>query len=172
MNHFEIDWDPKASVGKKKDLLAKLHNAKWTLDSLLIVIQALKDPSEQVRMSALDSLMNFAFLDPEPVYVSPVRLLMFFFLTFFKTSGPKLAIFNLLLKLHTDEADHYLELLLNDQFGECTDDEYEQFLEILSKAERPDIVSRINLSELPKEKRLIIQRLFKPSQVKGPDTIQ
>jgi len=172
MDDFEDDRDWEPPWERKKKRMDELGKAKWTFGTLLALFQGLEDRSEDVRRSAMASLMEIALSEPEPVKVSPLQMMMEFFYDFTKASNTRPVIFEFLLKLHTDEADHYLELLLNDKFGNGNVDDYAQFINLLANADRPDLVAKIDLNNLPKRKKPIAQRLFKPRLAKGPETLQ
>ncbi len=143
--------------------MLSLGRAEWNLGTLLELFLGLIDRSEDVRLAALDALMDIAKRHPEPLQVSPIRLLAQNISLPTVASGFRSVIFCFLLELDTPEADYEVRQILragirNEDFGD--------FLDILVETGKLKLLEELKQERLSKAKTKILREVLQELQNK------
>ncbi len=134
-----------------------LKEAGWNVDTVLDLHRGLLDHAEDVRLAAIEALKGIAERLPEPLSVTPVTLLAVYLFSFTVSSGATPDIFAFLVKLNTPEALRAAEEAL-EHVGRNED--FEAFAGILLRANKRDILQRLQKAKLSKVKAKILQQVL------------
>lgn len=109
---FHDDDDEDRFTYRSKEM-RKLAKEPWTLDLFLALVQGLMDRHEDIRIAAIESLQEIAATHPEPVAVSPLKLIAYFGSDFTVASGMRPAIHQFLIGHKTPESRRIVKDLLD-----------------------------------------------------------
>lgn len=135
--------------------LRDLKGKPWSLDTLLILHEAMLDRSGSLYLSAVDILMELAKSSPEPVAISPLDLLAR--CEFTVASGYRLDLFELLLDLGTPEAERLVKDML---WPSARNEDFRYLLEMLARRGRLDLVRALDPSAYSQTKAKMIRAIL------------
>jgi hypothetical protein len=108
--------------------MISLNEEEWNLNTLLYLHLGILDHAEDVRMAAIDALMEIAKRSPESFTVSPISILIRYMFDFTVASGYTPYMFRSLVQLGTPEAVQAAERAL----GRVErNEDFRKFLDIL-----------------------------------------
>lgn len=151
---FRSDGLLRGSREERVQAVLGLADTEWDLGTLLDAHCALLDHAEDVRVAAMEALQAIAKRRPEPVAVTPVRLLSAFLFRFTIASGMRVDTFRFLVQLKTPEADEAVERALIDA---QRNEDFRDFICVLQDARRMDLAGRLKPVRLPKTKAAILR---------------
>ena len=113
------------------------------------------DHAEQVRLAAVESLEAIAQRSPKPLTLTPAGFLACYIFCFTVASGAAQRIFEFLVGLNTPEA---IRLTMEALEHVSRNEDFNAFVEILSRHDRLDLLRQFPQDRLGKAKRSVLQR--------------
>ncbi|MFC1719272.1 hypothetical protein ACFL6S_36825 [Candidatus Poribacteria bacterium] len=144
----------RGSRKERVETMLSLTAEEWDLNTLLNLYLGILDHAEDVRMAAMDALMEIATRSPEPFTVSPISMLIRYMFDFTVASGYTPYMFRSLVQLGTPEAIQAAEIALrhverNEDFG--------KFLDILIEEGKSEVLRNIDGENLSKQKTRLLR---------------
>jgi len=133
--------------------MLSLKEEEWDLNTLLYLHLGIPDHAEEVRMAAMDALMEIAMRSPRPFTVSPISMLIRYIFDFTVSSGYTPYMFQFLVQLGTPEAVQAAESTL--RHIERNDD-FRKFVDILIEEGKSDVLRNIEVENLSKAKAKLL----------------
>lgn len=144
----------RGSREERVETMLSLQGEEWSLNTLLYLYLGILDHAEDVRMAAMDALMEIAKRSPEPFTVSPISMLIRYMFDFTVASGYTPYMFRSLVQLGTPEAVQASESAL--RHVERNDD-FRKFLDILIEEGKTDMLKNMKEENLSKQKAKILR---------------
>ena len=148
---FRSDGLLRGSREERVEAMLSLQRKRWDLEAFSELHCGLLDHAEEVRAVAMDTLKAIAKSKPEPIALTPVKLLSNFLFAFTVSSGVRVDTFKALVELGTPEAREAVGQILDTQRNE----DFRDFVEVLEHANRLGLLRQIDPSKLSKTKAAI-----------------
>ena len=144
----------RGSRRERIEALLSLGEEEWDLNMLLNLYLGVLDHSEEVRMAAMNALMEIAARSPEPFTVSPFSILTRYMFDFTVASGYVPYMFRSLVQLGTPEAAQAAESALK---RVARNEDFRKFLDILVEEGKLDMLRNMEGENLSKQKAKILR---------------
>jgi hypothetical protein len=157
---FRNDGLLRGSREDRGTAMFSLVGAKWDLGAFLDLHCGLLDHAEDVRAAAMKALQEIAKRRPEPIALTPLKLLPYFLFSFTVASGMRVDTFEFLVDLDTPEAhDAIVQILLWAQRNE----DFSDFVRVLRRADKLELLRRLEPAKLSKAKTAILRSALDPA---------
>ena len=150
---------------REKQMLS-LRTAEWDVDTLLALQLGFLDHAEDVRLAALDALMEIAGRNPASVPVSPLDLLICHLSAFTVASGATHQIFRFLVQLDTPESEQAVRAALRRSIDGRVED-FTKFLSTLIQAGKLEHLQWLESQNLPKRKQAALHKALEECEGRG-----
>jgi hypothetical protein len=147
----------RGSREERVETMLSLQGEEWNLNTLLYLYLGILDHAEDVRIAAMDALMEIATRSPEPFTVSPISMLIRYIFDFTVASGYTPYMFRSLVQLGTPEAVQASESAL--RHVERNED-FRKFLDILIEEGKTDVLRNMAGEDLSKQKARLLSDAF------------
>lgn len=147
----------KLLIGSRKErveTMLSLTAEEWNLNTLLNLFIGILDHAEDVRIAAMDALMEIAARSPEPFTVSPISMLTRYMFDFTVASGYTPYMFRSLVQFGTPEAMQAAESALK---RVARNDDFRKFLDILIEEGRSEVLRNMAEENLSKQKTRLLR---------------
>lgn len=144
----------RGSREERVETMLSLQREEWNLNTLLYLHLGILDHSEDVRIAAMDTLMEIATRSPEPFTVSPISMLIRYIFDFTVASGYTPHMFRSLVQLGTPEAVQAAESAL--RHVERNED-FREFANVLIEEGKSDVLRNMAGEKLSKQKSKILR---------------
>jgi hypothetical protein len=144
----------RGSREERVETMLSLNEEEWNLNTLLYLHLGILDHAEDVRMAAMDALMEIAKRSPEPFTVSPISMLIRYMFDFTVASGYTPYTFRSLVQLGTPEAVQAAERAL--RHVERNED-FRKFLDILIEEGGSDVLKNMKGENISKQKAKMLR---------------
>jgi hypothetical protein len=135
--------------------IVSLKGGEWNLDTLMDLHLGLLDHAEEVRLAAVESLEAIAERSPKPLTLTPAGFLARYIFSFTAASGAAQQIFEFLLGLNAPEA---IRLTMEALEQVSRNEDFNAFVEILTRHHRLDLLRQFPQDRLGKAKRRVLRR--------------
>ena len=150
---FRSDGLLRGAREERAEAMISLADAGWDLGVFLDLHCGLLDHAEDFRAAAMKALQDIAKRRPEPIALTPVRLLSEFLFSFTVSSGMRVETFEFLMELDTPEAYQAIEqALLRTQRNE----DFRDFVRALQRANKLELLRRLEPGKLSKTKAAVL----------------
>jgi len=144
----------RGSRKERVETMLSLTAEEWDLNTLLNLFLGILDHAEDVRMAAMDALMEVATRSPEPFTVSPISMLTPYMFDFTVASGYTPYMFRALVQLGTPEALQAAESALK---RVARNEDFRKFLDILIEEGKSEVLRNIDGEDLSKQKTRLLR---------------
>jgi hypothetical protein len=136
-----------------------LHESDWDFYTLLGIIQGFLDYAEDVRLAAMDTLLEIAKQKKAPMSLAPVSVIEYFMFSFTATSMATQRIFRFLIE-NTDipGANEAIERAL---LSDVRNEDFEKFIDIILEAKKFEFLKTLKDKKLSKRKTQILKNALK-----------
>jgi len=136
-----------------------LHESDWDFHTLLGIIQGFLDHAEDVRLAAMDTLLEIARQKKAPVNLSPLSIIEYFMFSFTASSMATQKIFRFLIE-NTDipGANEAIEIVLH---RDIRNEDFEKFVDIILEAKKFEFLKIFQNRKLSKRKTQILKNALK-----------
>ena len=136
-----------------------LHESDWDFYTLLGIIQGSLDHAEDVRLAAMDTLLEIAKQKKTPMSLAPISVIEYFMFSFTATSMATQRIFRFLIE-NTDipGANEALERAL---LSDVRNEDFEKFIDIILEAKKFAFRKSLEHKKLSKRKTQILKNALK-----------
>ena len=137
----------------------ELHESDWDFYTLLGIIQGFLDHAEDVRMAAMDTLLEIAIQKKAPMNLAPLSVIEYFMFSFTATSMATQRIFRFMIE-NTDipGANEAIERAL---LSDVRNEDFEKFIEIILEAKKFEFLKACEHRKLSKRKTQILKNALK-----------
>ena len=143
----------RGSRKERVETMLSLTAEGWDLNTLLNLFLGILDHAEDVRIAAMDALMEIAARSPEPFTVSPISMLIRYIFDFTVSSGYTPYMFQFLVQLGTPEAVQAAESALRHV---ARNEDFRKFVDILIEEGKSDVLRNIEIENLSKAKAKLL----------------
>jgi hypothetical protein len=135
------------------------QESDWDFHTLLGIIQGFLDHAENVRLAAMETLLEIAGRRKAPMSLTPVSVIEYFMFSFTASSMAAQRIFKFLIE-NTDipGANEAIERALLSDFR---NEDFEQFIDIILKAKKVEVLKTLEHKKLSKRKTQILKNALK-----------
>ncbi len=144
----------RGSRKERVETMLSLNEEEWDLNTLLNLYLGILDHAEDVRIAAMDALMEIAARSPEPFTVSPISMLTPYMFDFTVASGYVPYLFRYLVQLGTPEAVQTAESALK---RVARNEDFRKFLDILIEEGKSDVLRNMAEENLSKQKTRLLR---------------
>ena len=144
----------RGSRKERVETMLSLTAEGWDLNTLLNLFLGILDHAEDVRIAAMDALMEIAARSPEPFTVSPISMLTLYMFDFTVASGYVPYLFRSLVQLGTPEAVQAAESALR---RVARNEDFRKFLDILIEEGKSDVLRNMAEENLSKQKTRLLR---------------
>ena len=144
----------RGSREERIETMISLNEEEWNLNTLLYLHLGILDHAEEVRMAAMDALMEIATSSPEPFTVSPISMLIRYMFDFTVASGYTPYMFRSLVQLGTQEAIQAAESALR---RVARNEDFRKFLDILIEEGKSEVLRNMVGENLSKQKTRLLR---------------
>jgi hypothetical protein len=132
-----------------------LQESDWDFHTLLGIIQGLLDHAEDVRLAAMETLLEIAGQKKAPMSLTPVSVIEYFMFSFTASSIAAQRIFRFLIE-NTDipGANEVIERAL---LIDVRNEEFEKFIDIILEAKKFEFLKTLEQKKLSKRKTQILK---------------
>ena len=136
-----------------------LHESDWDFYTLLGIIQGFLDHAEDVRLAAMDTLLEIARQKKGPMSLAPLSVIEYFMFSFTVSSMAIQKIFRFLIE-NTDipGANEAIELVLH---RDVRNEDFEKFIDIILEAKKFAFLKIFQHRKLSKRKTQILKNALK-----------
>lgn len=133
-----------------------LHESDWDFYTLLGIIQGFLDHAEDVRLAAMDTLLEIARQKKAPLSLAPVLVIEYFMFSFTASSMATQKIFRFLIE-NTDipGANEAIERAL---LSDVRKEDFEKFIDIILEAKKFRFLQSLEHKKLSKRKTQILKK--------------
>ena len=156
--------------GSRQDRVGEmlvLSASQWNLHTLLDLHCGLLDHTEDVRLAALEALMEITKLQCQPLTISPISMLLRFMFSFTATSGATPNVFRFLIDLGTAEARTIVKQIM--ESAACSNSDFKEFVNAIPKSKDASLLDHLMSAKLSKAKSRILDTVLKCQTEKGKD---
>ena len=133
-----------------------LRESDWDFYTLLGIIQGFLDHAEDVRLAAMDTLLEIARQKKAPMSLAPVLVIEYFMFSFTASSMATQKIFRFLIE-NTDipGANEAIERAL---LSDVRNEDFEKFIDIILEAKKFGFLQSLEHKKLSKRKTQILKK--------------
>jgi hypothetical protein len=145
----------RGSREKRMQEVFGLQESDWDFHTLLGIIQGFLDHSENVRLAAMETLLEIARQKKTPMSLTPISVIEYFMFSFTASSLAAQRIFRFLIE-NTDipgAGEAVQRALLIDVRNE----DFEKFIDIILEAKRVEFLKTLEHKKLSKRKTQILK---------------
>ena len=136
-----------------------LHESDWDFYALLGLIQGFLDHAEDVRLAAMDTLLEIAKQKKDPMSLTPVSVIEYFMFSFTAISMATQKIFRFLIEnADIPGANQAIERAL---LSDVRNEDFEKFIEIILEAKKFEFLKTCEHRKLSKRKTQILKNALK-----------
>jgi len=138
--------------------VSALQASDWDFDTLLGIIQGLLDHAEDVKLAAMETLLEIARQRKPPMSLTPISVIEYFMFNFSASSGIAQGVFRFLVEnKDLPEAKQAIERAL---LSNVRNEDFEQFIDILVEARAFDFIRPLKQQALSKTKARMLKRVL------------
>lgn len=163
---FRSDGLLRGARGDRAEAMSSLGRAKWSLEVFLDLHCGLLDHAEEVRIAAMDALQEISKQEPDPVALTPVKLLSDFLFSFTVGSGVAVECFKFLVELETPEANEAVEQALS---RVQRNEDFKEFVDILRQKDKLELLHRLEHTPLSQSKAAILRSALASATHRGSE---
>lgn len=163
---FRSDGLLRGAREDRAEAMSSLGRAKWSLEVFLDLHCGLLDHAEEVRIAAMEALQEISKQEPDPVALTPVKLLSDFLFSFTVSSGVAVKCFRFLVELDTPEAHEAVEQVLSQV---QRNEDFKEFIEILRQANSLEPLHRLEHAKLSQSKAAILRSALTSATHRGSE---
>jgi len=153
-NMFRSDGLLRGAREDRAEAMSSSGRAKWSLEVFLDLHCGLLDHAEKVRIAAMEALQEISKQQPDPVALTPVKLMSYFLFSFTVSSGVAVKCFKFLVELDTLEAHEAVEQALSRVHR---NEDFKEFVGILRQANKLELLHRLEHAKLSQSKAAILR---------------
>lgn len=149
----------KGSCEERMQEVFDLHKSDWDFYTLLGIIQGFLDHAEDVRLAAMDTLLEIAGQEKAPMSLAPISVIEYFMFSFTASSMATQKIFRFLIE-NTDipGANEAIERAL---LSDIRNEDFEKFIDIILEAKKFEFLKTLEHKKLSKRKTQILKNALK-----------
>lgn len=149
----------RGSRNERMQEVFSLQESDWDFDTLLGIIQGILDHAENVRLAAMEALLEIAKQHKAPMNLTPVSVIEYFMFSFTVSSNATQRIFKFLVE-NTDipGAKEAIERAL---LGSVRNEDFEKFIDIIIEAKKLEFLKILEGKQLSKTKAKIFKHALK-----------
>jgi hypothetical protein len=145
--------------GSRKERIQEvfgLQESDWDFDTLLGIIQGILDHAEDVRLAAMEMLLEIAKQKKAPMSLTPVSVIEYFMFSFSASTKAAQRIFGFLVE-NTDipGANEAIERAL---LRDVRNEDFEKFIDIIVEAKKFVFLKTLEDKKLSKTKTKILKK--------------
>jgi len=132
-----------------------LQESDWDFDTLFGIIQGILDHAEDVRLAAMETLLEIARQKKAPMSLTPVSVIEYFMFSFNASTKAAQRIFRFLVE-NTDipGANEAIERAL---LRDVRNEDFEKFIDIIVEAKKLEFLKTLEDKKLSKTKAKILK---------------
>jgi hypothetical protein len=132
-----------------------LQESDWDFDTLLGIIQGMLDHAEDVRLAAMETLLEMAGQNKGPMSLTPVSVIEYFMFTFNACTKTAQRVFRFLVENSgIPGANEAIEWAL---LSDVRNEDFEKFVAIVVEAEKSEFLKILEGKKLSKTKAKILK---------------
>ncbi len=144
--------------GSREDRIQEvfgLQESDWDFDALLGIIQGILDHAENVRLAAMETLLEIAGQKKAPMSLTPLSVIEYFMFSFSASTMAVQRIFKFLVE-NTDisGANEAIERAL---LRDVRNEDFEKFIDIIVEAKKLEFLKILEDKKLSKTKTKILK---------------
>ncbi|MHC4543662.1 MAG: hypothetical protein ACYTDW_02920 [Planctomycetota bacterium] len=144
--------------GSRKERIQEifsLQESDWDFDTLLGIIQGILDHADNVRLAAMETLLEIARQHKTPMNLTPVSVIEYFMFSFSASSKASQRIFKFLIE-NTDipGANEAIERAL---LRDVRNEDFGKFIDIIVEAKKLEFLKTLGGKKLSKTKAKILK---------------
>ena len=147
--------------GSREDRMQEvfsLHESDWDFPTLLGIIQGFLDHAENVRLAAMETLLEIARQKKAPMNLMPVSVIEYFMFSFTASSMAIQRIFRFLIEnTHIPGANEAIKRAL---LSDVRNEDFEKFLDIIVEAKKIEYLKALEDKKLSKTKAKILKNVL------------
>ena len=151
---FRSDGLLRGAREDRTEAISSLGRAKWSLEVLLDLHCGLLDHAEEVRVAAMEALQEISKQEPDPVALTPVKLMSYFLFSFTVSSGIAVKCFKFLVELDTPDAQEAVGQALARVHR---NEDFKEFVGILRQANKLEMLRELDPPNLSQTKAAILR---------------
>ena len=132
-----------------------LQESEWDFDALLGIIQGMLDHAEDVRLAAMETLLEIAGQRKAPMSLTPVSVVEYFMFSFSASTQATQRIFRFLVEnVDIPGAKEAIERAL---LRDVRNEDFEKFIDIIVEAKQSELLKILEDKRLSKTKAKILR---------------
>jgi hypothetical protein len=151
---FRSDGLLRGAREDRAEVMSSSGHAKWSLEVFLDLHCGLLDHAEEVRIAAMEALQEISKQEPDPVALTPVKLMSYFLFSFTVSSGVAVQCFRFLVDLDTPDAHEAVEQALSRVHR---NEDFKEFIGVLQQANKLELLHRLEHATLSQSKAAILR---------------